>query len=151
MANLPDFLRGHPIRPFREISRLQRRFEKLFDDYRLSSGSLPSAEVEETDKEYVLTFDLPGMKKDEIKIEVMDNQLRILGERKEDKEKKERGFFHTERFYGLFERSFTLPGNTKAENVTADYRDGVLTVKIPKHAGSKVQQVKIGEGKEKAA
>src|ERR1700746_2935328 len=102
MANLPDFLKGHELRPFKEISRLQRRFEKLFDDYRLTTGYLPSAEVEETDKEFVLTFDLPGMKKDEIKIEVMDNQLRILGERKENKEKKERGFFHTERFYGLF-------------------------------------------------
>lgn len=154
MANLPDFFKGKEMRPFREISKMQKHFfEKLFDEYRLSSGYMPSAELEETEREYILNFDLPGMKKEDIKIDVLGNQLRVSGERKESKESKDRGIFHTERFYGLFERSFTLPQNTKSDEISADYEDGVLKVKVPKAEPGKTQQVKIsvGKGKEKAA
>jgi HSP20 family protein len=160
MAGLPDFFKGREIKPAHGVSRLQRQLERLIDDFftpsghegRLHSGMhMPSTEVEETDTHIVMTFDLPGLKKEDIKIEIVDNQLRIFGERKEEEKKKGKGLYHSERFYGLFERTFSLPAHVKSDEITAEYEDGVLKLTVPKSQTAKIQQVKIRGGEKKAA
>lgn len=136
MARLPELFKGREVR---------RRMEKLFED--LSSPGTFTAETEETDREFKVTFDLPGVKKDDVHVEVVGNQLRISGERKEEKEVKDRSFYHSERFYGLFERSFSLPKNVKIDEIAADFKDGVLKIAIPKSEIPKTHQVKIGDSK----
>ena len=118
--------------------------EKLFED--LSSPGTFTAETEETDREFKVTFDLPGVKKDDVHVEVVGNQLRISGERKEEKEVKDRSFYHSERFYGLFERSFSLPKNVKIDEISADFKDGVLKIAIPK---SEIPKTPSGEDRRK--
>jgi len=160
MANrhLPDILRREAMNPFREISRLQRTLDRMFGEfmspYEQGYGSAysedplvfsPPCNLEETDKHFLFSFDLPGISKDQIKIEVKDNQLVISGERKE--ETREKTARHaTERFYGSFQRVFSLPSAVDAEKVQANYKDGVLRIAVPKAAESKSKPIQITEG-----
>ncbi len=160
---LPDIWRGERgvWNPIREMSRLQRRIDRMFDDFFsepfVSSlvpsrellpfseevGFTPACDVEETDTHYLVSFDLPGVKKDDVKIELHENQLTVSGERKE--EKKGRG--SRERYYGSFTRSFTLPSNVNADKAEANYENGVLQIALPKTAASVGKQIPIKEGK----
>jgi HSP20 family protein len=92
----------------------------------------PSSDISETDKEYVIRAQLPGVKKDDIKVNLQEGLVTIEGERKQEKEEKNEKFHRVESVYGSFARSFSLPDNVKAEAVRCDYQDGVLTVHIPK-------------------
>ena len=153
MANLPELWSGSP---FRRISRLQRQIDRLFDEFsdwgKVETAFAPPVDIEEKEDRYQLTFDLPGVKKDEIRIEIRGNQLHVAGERAEKKEQKEgKGHFRTERFYGQFERIFPLPADVKAEQIEAAYENGVLSISIPKTAGSNVRQVQIADKKKEAA
>ncbi|MBI3544058.1 MAG: Hsp20/alpha crystallin family protein [Deltaproteobacteria bacterium] len=131
--------------PFRDLNRMQRQFDDLFGE---SASFQPSVDVEEKDNHYLLRFDMPGVKKGDIKIELQDNVLTISGERRDEREEKDKDrTIRSERFYGVFQRSFTLPPGIKAEQLEADYRDGVLHVAVPKIEVATSQQIKIGEGK----
>ena len=92
---------------------------------------LPACEVTEKQDQYLLSFDLPGIKKDDIHIELKDNQLVVSGERKSEHEEKSKHRVRSERTYGSFMRSFTMPSGLKPEQIKADYKDGVLTVRLP--------------------
>lgn len=142
--------------------RLQRQMDQMFDRFfgdffgtapLLSSeeefGHCPACDLKETDTHYLVTFDLPGVKKDDIHISVRDHMLSISGERKEEKTKEAETGLGRERFYGEFQRSFMLPSSVEAENVEANYQDGVLYVTIPKVEGAKPQTIRIAEGKPK--
>lgn len=129
-------------RPFSEFNRLQRQVERLFDQ-----TMAPAYEVDETESHYLMSFDLPGVPKEDIRINLQDNTLTVSGARKEEREEKGKDYYQTERSYGSYERSFTLPAGIKAEQIEADYRNGVLRVAVPKGEASKGQQIKIGEGK----
>jgi HSP20 family protein len=94
-----------------------------------------------------MSFDLPGVKRDDIKIDFKDGNLTVSGERKSETEKKEKSSYRSERFYGSFSRSFQLPAGVKPDQVEAHYADGVLRVTVPKAEAAKAQQIKIGEGK----
>lgn len=139
-------------REWNPVLDLQRGIDRLFSDF-LRSGTdrssifNPACDVEETDSHYVMAFDLPGMKKDDIRVEMIDNQLIVSGTRKSEDRKGDRQSRIVERSYGEFQRVFNLPAAVDAERVEASYEDGVLRLAVPKAESTKPRQIKIGEGK----
>jgi HSP20 family protein len=104
----------------------------------------PACDIQETESHYVLTMDAPGIRRDDLKIELRGNQLSISGRRHLD-ESKEKGQLHlVERRCGRFERIFALPDSIEPEKIEADYHDGVLAVAVPKAEAAKPRQVPIG-------
>jgi len=139
-----------------EVSRLQREIDRMFDDFLTPARTLetnekssysPACDVEETDSQYLVSFDMPGVSKDNINIEIVDNILTVSGERKSEKVENKKSQHLVERSYGHFRRSFTLPSTIDADRVEANYHDGVLIIGIPKAESSKARQIKIGEEK----
>jgi len=92
----------------------------------------PSVDVSENDDKIKLEADLPGMKKDDIDVNIDGNVLSIKGERKREEETEEEGYHRAERNYGKFQRTFTLPANVDAKNAKANFKDGVLKLTLPK-------------------
>lgn len=107
-------------------------------------GWNPPVDFVEADGEYVLSVELPGMKKDDVAVEVEDDRLVLRGEKKEEKERKGARWHLYERSYGSFERSFTLPRSVETADVKADFEDGVLTVHLPKREEARGRRVEIG-------
>jgi HSP20 family protein len=105
-----------------------------------------ACDVEETGSHYLMSFDLPGISKEDVKIEVVDNKLTVSGERKSEKKDDKNNHYVTERHYGSFQRSFTLPSTIDASHVEASYKDGVLQIALPKAESAKPRQIKISEG-----
>ncbi len=110
--------------------------DKFFNDDFFGGSTVssfsPKVDIAETDKAFEIDFHLPGVKKDEIKIDLDDNQLSVSGERKFENKKEEKNFKSVESFYGTFHRSFYLPDNVDADKVSASYEDGILKVNVPK-------------------
>lgn len=104
---------------------------------------VPLVDIEENDKEYVIKAELPEMKKEDIKVSVEDDVLCISGERKHEKEEKGKKYHRVERSYGCFERSFTLPDDADGTKVTAEYKDGVLKVHLPKSEKAKPKAIEV--------
>jgi len=92
----------------------------------------PSADISETEKEYLVRAELPAVKKEDVKVTVDGGMITIEGERKQEKQDENEKFHRVESFYGSFSRSFSLPENVDAPNVKCESKDGVLTVHIPK-------------------
>jgi len=97
----------------------------------------PSADISETDKEYVIRAELPAVKKEDVHVTVDEGTITIKGERKQQKEDKNEKLHRVETFYGSFERSFSLPDNVNADAVRCESKDGILTIHIPKTATEK--------------
>lgn len=127
--------------PFGELLGMQRDLERVF--HRLGAGQttpspassiawMPKMDVKMTGDDMIVCAEVPGMSKDDVEIELTDNILTIKGERKTDTEKTEEGWLIRERSYGSFERSLVLPEGIKPDEITADYTDGVLEIRIPK-------------------
>jgi HSP20 family protein len=131
---------GEPARPFFRWPSLPRRAIS-------EVGWYPQIDVFERDNRLVTKIDLPGMKKEDVKVEVTDGQLAISGERKSEAEEKGEEFYRCEREYGSFYRSVPLPEGAKVEDVKAIFADGVLEVSVPLPAQpeSKVRKVEIQE------
>jgi len=104
---------------------------------------LPPVDIEENDREYILKAELPGMKKEEVKLTVEGGTLSISGERKAEKEEKDKKYHRMERSYGAFQRSFTLPEGALAEKISAEFKDGVLLVHLPKDETAKPQAIEV--------
>jgi len=106
---------------------------------------MPSADISETDKEYLVRAHLPAVKKEDVKVSVARGMLTIEGERKHDTDEKKEHFHRMESVHGSFARSFSLPENANTDAIRCEARDGVLTVHIPKKepAESKPKQIKI--------
>lgn len=113
---------------------------------RAESAFLPPYELSEDERGYVLSFDVPGIPKENIQIELKDNQLRIWGERKFDEEKTEGKRHYSERRYGKFERTFSLPNEVDADKIQAHHEDGVLHLMLPKAARVQSKSIKIESG-----
>ena len=92
----------------------------------------PSADISETDKEYLIRAELPAVKKEDVQVTFDDGMITIKGERKQQKEDKNEKFHRVESFYGSFERRFSLPENVNSDAITCDSKDGILTVHVPK-------------------
>lgn len=105
----------------------------------------PSCNVSETSEEYRIEAELPGVKQDDVEVNVEDRVLTLRGERREEKEEKGKKFHRVESSYGSFTRSFTLPDDADEDRVAADYKDGLLKVRIPRTAPkeSKARSVEI--------
>lgn len=103
----------------------------------------PAVDIAENNDNYEVTAELPGMKKDEIKISYEDDVLTLSGERKTEKDEKDKNFRRVERCFGKFQRSFYLPKNVKADEIKAKYKNGVLTVNIPKAEETKSKEIAI--------
>lgn len=106
----------------------------------------PSCNVSETPEEYRIDAELPGVKQDDLDVNVEDRVLTLRGERREKKEDKQKKYHRVESSYGSFMRSFALPDDADADKVAAEYKDGLLSVRIPRTAPkeSKARTVKIG-------
>jgi len=105
----------------------------------------PLVDIEESEKEYLIKAEIPEMKKEDVKITVQDDVLSISGERKSEKEEKGKKYHRVERSYGSFLRSFTLPDDADGTKITAEYKDGVLRLHLPKseQATPKAIEVKV--------
>ena len=142
--------------PFRELSTMQERVNKLFDDvirspYRSDEGFAmsawsPAVDIYETDKEIVLKAELPEMQEKDIDIKVEDNNLIISGERRMEKEVKEENYHRVERSYGKFLRSFSLPSNVDSQKISARFANGLLTIEMPKREETKPKSIKVQVG-----
>jgi HSP20 family protein len=109
----------------------------------------PAIDVDETSEAYVVSADLPGVKKEDISIECSGNQLTLSAERKYESGEGKRSE-RRERFYGSYQRSFTLPTGADADKIEASYEGGVLTVRIPKGETAKARKIEIGGAKAQA-
>ena len=146
--------------PSRELGSFPRLFDRLFNELlglvppsaaeSAALGFLPNCDVDERDDAYVLSFDLPGMRKEDLDIELAGNTLTVSGERSEESDEGKGRRRHWERVQGKFVRSFTLPETVDVENAHAEYRDGVLRIEVPKSAAANRRSVPIGERSSKA-
>jgi HSP20 family protein len=136
--------------PFRNLSTLQDQVNHLFDgsfprraeDSALTTWA-PAVDIYETENELVIKADLPEISEKDLDVRVENNMLTIHGERKFEEKVKEENYLRVERTYGSFSRSFSLPNTVDPEKIHAEYKNGVLTVEIPKRAESKPKQVKV--------
>jgi HSP20 family protein len=138
--------------PFRELDTLQSRLNTLFgrspwrgnsDEIYATTEWTPLVDVTEDEKEYLIKAELPEVKKEDVKVTVENGTLRITGERKFEKEEKGKKYHRIERAYGSFERSFVFPENAKPEQLTAEYKDGVLKMHLPKSEAAKPKPVEV--------
>ena len=136
--------------PFRNLSTLQEQVNRLFDSSFKGNGDnstlttwAPAVDIYETENELVLKADLPDVNEKDLDIRVENNMLTIRGERKFEQKVNEDNYLRIERTYGSFSRSFSLPNTVNTEAIKADYKNGVLTVQLPKRAESKPKQVKV--------
>lgn len=132
---------------FREMDRM---FDHLSTPGILKYDELefsPASELTEQENHYMLSMDLPGMKKEDIKIEVADDTLVIWGERKQEKRDDANQIHRFERAYGSFKRSFALPNTINAEKVEARYENGVLELYLPKTEVAQARKIEIQSGK----
>ena len=121
--------------PFRELWNIQGEMNKLFNKSLSKDAEqsfTPALDIHEEKDKYVVKADLPGMKQEDIGIDLNEDVLTIKGEKKHELEDKSKSFHRVERFYGTFERSIVLPSNIEAEKIDASYRNGVLEVVLPK-------------------
>lgn len=158
MRNMPSLWRtnlpsGSDWNPFLEFGRLQRHLDRIMDglnfdrEWSLKSDFTPACDVQETDSHYLMAYDLPGIRKEDIKISLQGTELSISGERRSEREDKNADRYLAERSYGSFRRSFILPSGVKPEDIETEYKDGVLRVAVPKSEASKPHAIKIGEGR----
>ncbi|HLS81966.1 MAG TPA: Hsp20/alpha crystallin family protein [Steroidobacter sp.] len=134
--------------PFREMENFFRGFSPFFDrGLRRYRGEdiewSPTADISETDKEYLIKAELPEVKKEDVKITVEDGVITLSGERKHEKESKDENELRVESFYGTFSRSFVLPDDADAKGIRAESKDGVLRVHIPKTESKKPKPIQI--------
>ena len=138
------------LEPFRGLSTLQDQFNRLFnesfrnhpEESALTTWA-PAVDIYETPNDLVVKADLPDVNEKDIDVRVENNLLTIRGERKFEKSVSEENFLRVERTYGSFSRSFSLPNTVNAEAIGAEYKNGVLTVTLPKREESKPRQVKV--------
>ena len=142
--------------PFREMNELQRRLASVFDlaPYRRSSLTTdeenmtvpewaPAVDIIEDEREYLIKVELPEVQKDAVKVTVEGGTLTISGERKAEKEEKNRKFHRLERYYGRFVRSFSVPEDAEDNKVNAEFKDGVLRVHLAKSEKARPKQIEV--------
>jgi HSP20 family protein len=135
---------------FRNQPTLQEQVNKLFESSFASNAGqsaltswAPPVDIYETENELVLKVDLPEISDKDLDVRIENNMLTIRGERKFESEVKQDNYLRVERSYGSFSRTFGLPNTVNTEAIKAEYKNGVLTVSLPKRAESKPKQVKI--------
>ncbi len=152
MSNAVDrWFEKRSLTPLREFTQIQDSFDRLFNnfmDLKKTEGLQPlsfspSCEIVEDDKSYSLKFDIPGVSKDQVKLEIDKDRLTVRAERKEEKKSETKKKYLSEMYYGSYVRSFTLPTTIDEKAVEAKFENGVLTVTIPKTESVKAKQIAI--------
>jgi len=129
--------------PFQDLDVFERRMRRMLEDWGVAPAPLPAADVYETEKELVVELDVPGYEEKELALEVTDHMLTITGERKTEKEQKEKSFYLHERLEKHFERRFSLPTEVDTAHIDARFHTGVLEVHIPKIEQAKARKIAI--------
>ena len=140
--------------PLKELEDMEKRLSTIFgrspmgaDGEKKEAISVtewsPLVDISEDEKEYVVKAEIPEMKKEDIKINVHDDVLTVSGERKYEKEEKGKKYHRVERAYGSFRRSFALPENADGSKISAEYKDGVLKVHLPKSEQAKKKAIEV--------
>ena len=141
------------LNPWRELEDMEQRLSALWgrtptktegqkESISVAEWS-PLVDITEDDKEYLIKAELPEIKKEDVKLTVQDNVLAISGERKYEKEEKDKKYHRVERACGSFLRSFTLPEDADGSKVAAEYKDGILTVHLPKSEKAKPKSIDV--------
>jgi HSP20 family protein len=150
--------------PWLPLSRLRDEMDRMFDDFvgrfpgwggrmlstepmrrfeRMFGTNLTAVDLVETDTAYELTAELPGLDEKDVEVGVTDNILTLKGEKKEERDEKTAGMHVSERRYGTFQRSFTLPEDADPEQIAASFKKGVLKITCPKRPGAQKEAKKI--------
>ncbi|MBI3610250.1 MAG: Hsp20/alpha crystallin family protein [Nitrospirae bacterium] len=139
--------------PFQDFLSLQERMNKLFEDSLIRStlkpGEVPqgawspAVDILEKEDEIILKAELPGIQLDDVELQIKDDVLALKGERRFEKEAKKENYYCIERSYGIFSRSFTLPGIVDQTGISAKLKDGILEVKLPKVRSSESKPIPI--------
>jgi HSP20 family protein len=142
-------------RPFREVSRLRNEMDRLWDDYfgpgrralrPMEEDWMPAVDVSETGDKITVKAEVPGMEAKDIEIAMVGDTMTIKGEKKLEREEKEENYHTVERSYGSFTRVMKLPATVDADKVEASYKNGVLTVVLPKKEEVKPKAIEIKAG-----
>lgn len=142
------------LSPFRRMSTLRDEIDNIFDrafgqlfegpaQTQLMGGWVPAVDLYEDKDNLTVKCEIPGMKKEDIDISLHEGFLTISGERKHEEKKQEGEVYRTERYEGRFSRSLSLPSKVDAEKINATYKDGVLTVTLPKAEEAKPKQIQV--------
>ncbi len=138
--------------PTNSLFGLKSNMDKLFDEFfGLDKGIwpestlsvVPAVDLEETEDAFKITAELPGMTKKDIKITLENNVLSISGEKKAEREEKDKNYHRVERSYGKFHRAFELPGAVNRDKIEAEYKDGILSISVPKTEEAKPKQIEV--------
>jgi HSP20 family protein len=156
----PDAVWG--VSPFRALQRFADDIDRMFDDVGRRWASIPpwrermtadmwapQIELFQKDNELVVRADLPGMKREDVAVEVTEDAVTIQGERRHESEEEREGLYRSERMYGSFYRVIPLPEGAITEQAKANFRDGVLEITMPVPPKSKGRRIEIGEGARK--
>lgn len=134
-----------PWRPFREVVSLRDAMDRLFEDSVITpkSGGMPKIDVKDTKGAILVKAELPGMTEEDINVEVNDGVMTISGEKKEEAEKEDEGYYYKESHSGTFSRSFTLPADVKEDKAEAEMKNGVLWITVPKTEAKQPKKIAI--------
>jgi HSP20 family protein len=137
--------------PFRDVVSFRDEIDRLFDGFfgrmpfkreRGEGAWMPAVDFEEDKDEFIIKAELPGLKKEDVKVSLSGDRLQITGQRAKEKEEKGKTFHRIERSYGRFERVLALPAEVDAASIKATYKDGILDIRLPK--SEKVKPKEIG-------
>ncbi len=138
--------------PYETLSELQEEVGRLFDRRLPVQGQakrvatvdwMPAVDIREEKEAFLFDVEVPGMKKEDLNVRIENHILSIQGERKSEVEKKEGSYYRVERSYGSFARSFTLPETADTEKINAEYKNGILQLKIAKKETAKPKQIQV--------
>jgi len=132
---------------------VQREINRMFDNFFREGGPdadslataawMPSVDIEEQDHQFILQVELPGVSKDDVKIVMQDAILTVRGEKKQQKQSKGNSYQRVERLFGSLQRSFTLPAAVLSDAIEATFKDGVLTITVPKAEEARTKQIEV--------
>ena len=132
---------------------IENIFAEFFNDFNRPTSSLlsetvrasllPKLNISETDNKYFIEAELPGVKQSDLELKLDNNILVIKGKTEESKESKERNYFMRERYYGSFQRSLTLPNNINENDITANFKDGILNIEITKKLENSTKNIEV--------
>ena len=136
--------------PFREMEDVFDRFGRAIrwprrgtQEVMATGDWAPRVDIAETDNEFTIKAEIPEVKKEDVKVTIDSGVLTIRGERKQEKEEKDKKFHRVERYYGSFTRSFTLPDNVDESKIEASFKDGMLNLQIPKTEAAKPKAIEV--------
>ena len=140
----------HPSDVLGEFDNFHSEIDTMFDRFRGGTTNesglqtfLPAVDIAEEKDLFIVKVELPGINKSDVKITVQDDVLTVRGEKKQEKEQKESNYHRVERSYGVFQRSFTLPTSIHSERIDAEFKDGLLTINLPKVEEAKPKEIEV--------